>query len=276
MILGWMKTNLRVVRLWRKAISMTAMLAFPAGCLAQGAAWVTNTSMTSPHYWHTATLLPSGEVIVAGGYDNTGSTTNAELYDPATKIWTETGGMNDARATFTATLLTNGQVLVAGGYFSESGYNPGGLASAELFNPATEIWTITGSMATARYGHTATLLPNGQVLVAGGMSYYAAAPILSCELYDPTNGSWTSTGDLNAARAFHTAILLPNGQVLVAGGVGDYGLILTCELYDPSNGTWTSTGDLNEARAFHTATLLPNGQVLVSCNSLGFTMADLF
>jgi hypothetical protein len=226
MILGWMKTNLRVVRLWRKAISMTAMLAFPAGCLAQGAAWVTNTSMTSPHYWHTATLLPSGEVIVAGGYDNTGSTTNAELYDPATKIWTETGGMNDARATFTATLLTNGQVLVAGGYFSESGYNPGGLASAELFNPATEIWTITGSMATARYGHTATLLPNG--------------------------------------------------QVLVAGGVGDYGLILTCELYDPSNGTWTSTGDLNEARAFHTATLLPNGQVLVSCNSLGFTMADLF
>ena len=165
-----MKTSLPFLRLWQRAILIAAMLTFPAGCLAQGAAWITNTPMTSQLYWHTATLLPSGEVLVAGGYDNNpASTTNAERYNPTAKTWTVTGGMNDARAVFTATSLTNGQVLVAGGLFYQAG-NPETLGSAELYNPETGIWTMTGSMATARYGHTATVLPNGQVLIAGGTS----------------------------------------------------------------------------------------------------------
>ncbi len=82
-------------------------------------------------------------------------------------------------------------------------------------------WTETGSLATARYDHTATLLPNGKVLVAGGLT--APTTLASAELYDPASGTWTATGSLATARYCHTATLLPNGKVLVAGGIGNSG-----------------------------------------------------
>ena len=103
-------------------------------------------------------------------------------------------------------------VLVAGGF--DTGLNA--LDSAELYDPASGTWTATGSLNTARYYHTATLLPNGMVLVAGGVDTTAA--FASAELYDPASGTWTATGSLNTARITHTATLLPNGMVLVAGG----------------------------------------------------------
>src|SRR5437868_6761611 len=94
-------------------------------------------------------------------------------------------------------------------------------------------WTATGNLATARANHTATLLPNGKVLVAGGAG-------TSAELYNPASGTWSPTGSLVTARGFHTATLLPNGKVLVAGGLGDE-LLASAELYDPASGTWTPT-----------------------------------
>jgi hypothetical protein len=98
--------------------------------------------------------------------------------------------------------LPNGMVLVAGGEFVPP------LSSAELYDPASETWTETGSLTTLRSGHTATLLPNGKVLVAGGRS------LSSSELYDPATGTWTATGSLANERYGHTATLLPNGNVL--------------------------------------------------------------
>src|SRR5436190_1890257 len=124
-------------------------------------------------------------------------------------------------------------------------------------------WTYTGSLNTVRRSHTATLLPNGMVLVAGGFAPNSV--LASAELYDPASGTWTATGRLNTARAEHTATLLPNGMVLVAGGEHRGGKVCaSAELYDPASGTWTPTGSLNTARREHTATLLPNGMVVLA------------
>ena len=115
------------------------------------------------------------------------------------------------------------------------------------------------------HGHTATLLPNGQVLVAGGGNTDSGSALASAELYDPASGTWTATGSLVTARLSHTATLLPNGQVLVAGGGNSSsGTLASAELYDPASGTWTATGSLVTRRTEHLATLLPNGQVLVA------------
>src|SRR5439155_441447 len=154
----------------------------------------------------------------------------------------------------TATLLPNGKVLVAGSYpvvvdhpYPHVSY----VASAELYDPASGSWAVTGIPVTGISSRTATLLPNGKVLVAGA----------SAELYDPASGAWTTTGSLNTGRFLHTETLLPNGKVLVAGGENSTPPFSTsAELYDPASGTWTTTGSLNTARAYgDTATLLPNG-----------------
>ena len=135
-----------------------------------------------------------------------------------------------------------------------------GLSYPVLIDPS---WVPTGSLGTARSRHTATLLPNGKVLVAGGNN--GGAALSSAELYDPATGTWTATGSLGTARDRHTATLLPSGKVLVAGGFNELdGFLSSAELYDPASGTWTATGNLGTARAYHTATLLPNGKVLVA------------
>jgi hypothetical protein len=129
----------------------------------------------------------------------------------------------------------------------------------------------TGSLATARFWHTATLLPNGKVLVAGGVDADATA-----ELYDPGTGIWTPTGNLVTPRHLHTATLLPNGKVLVAGGTNDNGtsFLSSAELYDPAEGNWVATGSLTTARIWHTATLLTNGNILVAGGFNGSTLAS--
>src|SRR5262249_13885386 len=175
---------------------------------------------------HTATLLPGGKVLIAGGVDDvtrcivscTGNAlASAELYDPGAGTFAATGSMTTARVGHTATLLANGKVLIAGGC---SGSWPCGnaLSRAELYDPASGTFTATGNMSAARSGHSATLLANGHVLIVGTEP---AFPVPSwAELYDPANGSFAATADLLIARQDHRAVLLPTGSVLVAGGRG--------------------------------------------------------
>jgi WD40 repeat protein len=150
--------------------------------LAQAASWVTTGSPNVMRWqYHTATLLPNGKVLVAGG---AGSDTSAELYDLASGTWTTTGSPKNARIYHTATLLPNGKVLVVGGA------DAGILATAELYDPATGAWTLTGPLNTARYIHRATLLANGKVLVTGGQGTTGSA-LASSELYWAVLGSAT-------------------------------------------------------------------------------------
>lgn len=238
-------------------------------------------SMSVARSQATATLLPNGEVLVAGGCcTSTGQGLNsAELYNPATGTWTLTGSLSHARYGHTATLLPDGQVLVAGGacngtaYGCDAGSFLSNQTSAELYNPATGAWTITGSMHIGRMLHTATLLHNGMVLVAGGFTTCDddfCSDTATAELYNPATGKWALTGHMQTGREQHTATLLDNGLILVAGGLNEGGFtsgafeVATAELYDPATGTWTATQPMAAKRYGQVAALLNNGWVLVA------------
>ncbi len=230
--------------------------------------WTATASMIQARHGHTATLLPDGRVLVAGGLGADTGLASAELYDPRTMSWTATGTMVQGRAWHSATLLTNGTVLVVGGT-SVVGTAPGTdleLASAELYDPRTGSWTTTTSMAEARSGPAVVLLPDGRVLAAGGWGSTApfGPKLASAEVYDPVSGTWTPTAPMGDARHGQVAALLPSGIVLVAGGYNDSVRLASAELYDPATGTWTPTGSLPEPFNTDTAILLATSHVLIA------------
>ena len=168
-------------------------------------------------YPDTATLLPDGKVLIVGSTCGDGYLEHEELYDPVTGTFKLTGTMhtfdcgNDISSDHTATLLPNGKVLLTGGTNEDCGT----FSIAELYDPSTDTFTVTGNMTMARAGHTATLLPDGTVLIAGGVPFGAIA---SAELYNPATGTFSCTGNMTTPRSRHTATLLPDGTVLMAGG----------------------------------------------------------
>jgi hypothetical protein len=180
-------------------------------------------SMTPAREGPTATLLPDGHVLIAGGSVQALSagrqtTASAELYDPKTGRFSPTGAMTTARVGHTATLLSDGRVLIA------AGYGPSGpVASAELYDPATGRFSPTAPMATARADHAAAVLVDGRVLIAGGADVGGfSSPLASAELYDPNTGAFGSAGVMTTGRDKPTATLLPGGRVLIAGGADGY------------------------------------------------------
>ncbi len=214
--------------------------------------WTAAAPMSTTRQQHTATALPSGALLVTGG--NYGSDyaglandvfNTAELYDPTSNAWSSAGTMSSPRYEHTASLLANGMVLVAGGNnLVRTCSCTTFVSSADLYNPATNSFTPTGALVTARYAHTATVLANGMVLVAGGFGgatstlQSGGAALTSAELYNPTSGTWTATGSMTTARMNHTATLLASGEVLVAGGYTGTATTATAEIYNPVSGTW--------------------------------------
>ena len=222
---------------------------------------------------HTATLLANGKVLVVDGSNSNshcpdGGLSSIELYDPAAGSFTlivgESGVGEYAQ---TATVLSNGEVLLAGGFLDDfdcdGSFSDNG---TELYDPVTGSFNQTGNMTTFRGGHTATLLMNGKVLVAGGADQDPSGTgLASAELYDSSTGAFTQTGNMTVARFRHTATLLQNGKVLIVGGVplDSSNPTSTAEVYDPATGSFSATGGMATARDEHTATLLADGKVLI-------------
>ena len=233
--------------------------------------WTAGTALSKARTWHSATLLLSGKVLVAGGSDGT-TQKSALLYDPQKGTWSVADSMLTARNRHTATRLIGGQVLVVGGVNKTAG-GSAGLSTAEVYNPASGHWTSTDSVVTGRSRHSATLLTTGagagKVLLVGG--YGKGIYLSSAELYQPKTGKWSSAGSMKAVRAYHAATMLnfgaDAGKVLVTGGSYLYSKIQvldTVEIFDPPSGAWALAGAMNCQRATHTATRLSSGAVLVT------------
>jgi WD40 repeat protein len=218
--------------------------------------------MNVPRAAHTATLLPNGQVLVAGGFREEGTREiaigSAEIYDPKSGSFILTGDMNESRSGHTATLLPNGQVLIVGGWGTAQR-----TASAELYDPQTGKFSNTDSMSAPRAGMTTTALKDGRILIAGGDSA-RNTPQLMAEIFDPETAMFAPAGSLNEGRSTHTATLLVDGRVLLTGGSpGADQVLASAEIYEPATGKFTLTGSMGVVRYKHGAVLLHDGKVLV-------------
>jgi hypothetical protein len=216
-------------------------------------------SMTTARSGHTATLLPNGKVLIAGGRQGAPETLldSAELYDPAQGTFTATGHMTTGRVFHTATLLPDGMVLIAGGYVGERGTRPGTSgASAELYDPSTGSFTAIRDMVSPRLAHTAILLPNGSVVMVGGVGVVPWPEVAPAELYDPVSQTFTLAGAYVARGGCDfcaPAALLPDGTVLFPDQY-------PAQVYDPVTDSFRVSGSMIVDHS--AATVLITGQVL--------------
>jgi hypothetical protein len=228
--------------------------------------------MGTPRALHSATLLPSGKVLVVGGGSDfeTGTLASAELYDPVAGTFSPTGSLaTNTRQMHGAVLLNDGRVLVVGG-FTNDGADIFGLATAELYDAGAGTFTpTTGNMSHDRVtDFTTTLLADGRVLVAGGYRNFVGGSVDDADIFSADAGGTFSpaAGTMNAARAKHSAVLMSNGQVFLAGGENDVGFLASTEYFDPATNTFVvnigSQPAFGAPREQHSGTRLPDTRIL--------------
>jgi N-acetylneuraminic acid mutarotase len=230
--------------------------------------WSRMTDMLQARTYAMAVALADGSVLVAGGSRDGQPLDTAERYFPAAGTWVAAGRLNLPRTQGTLTLLGDGRVLAAGGGIEGApGWST--TASAEIFDPTTSTWTLAAPMSVARGRHTATLLDDGEVLVAGGATTYygdTGDVTSSAEIYDPQANAWRATAPMSEPRYVHAAGRLRDGRVLVAGGwyspSNSDPSHKTAEIYDPVVDHWTATGPMTIGRAQYGLASLPDGRVL--------------
>jgi N-acetylneuraminic acid mutarotase len=215
---------------------------------------------------NTTVLLHNGRVLLPGGHSNKEAIRGAEIYDPATGKWSDAGMLSAGRDT-KATLLADGRVLVAGGIDWNIGEGKA-FDLAEIYDPKTGQWTITGSLRNARYAHQMVLLDDGRVLAVGG--YQDGDVVLaSAELYDPKTGTWQMTGQLPSTRVAFGLVKLRDRRVFLAGGFTGPTWrqrlnVASASLYDPMTGSWSEASSMKDKRAGLSMIELADGRVLVA------------
>ncbi|MCL7427054.1 DUF6603 domain-containing protein [Streptomyces sp. YS415] len=229
--------------------------------------------MHTARHGHRATVLRDGKILVSGGTGARGnSLASAEVYDPAKRQWTQSA-MTDPRCDHQAVLLADGRVLVVGGVL-KTGRGTAALGYCEIYDPAAGTWTPTGSLATPRAGHQATLLADDTVLVTGGdapagvvRGPYNPGALASAERFTVGSGTWTAVRAMPGGRTRHRALPLRSGLVLVAGGTrapAFDGGFCSALLYDPAADTWTFASGLTTGRWAFALIDLPDGRVLAA------------
>ena len=198
-----------------------------------------------------------------------------------TNSWITIAPMTFPRTSYTLTSLANGQVLATGGCTDLSCIVP--TSTTEIFNPTTGLWTGTGFLSKTRNQHTATLLNDGRVLVAGGC--IASAPCTgtnTAETYNPNTGNWSLTGSMITGRYAAQMTRLNNGEVLVTGGIGICNssicnTLASVEIYNPTTGQWRTGSAMPQPRIGQTLTTLADGRVLMTggCVSTGLPCTTL-
>ena len=279
---SWTPTEAMLVP---RQVGRTVKLASGQVLLAGGEDWDGNVSLTeiydpptniwlpagdlkAGHVEATITLLASGKVLITGGYSGKVGMymwlSTTQLFNPATKVWTEAAPLLQKRAYHAAVRLQNGKVFVVGGTNGKVA-----VTSTEIYDPATNQWSAAAPTSVPRAGHTVTLLPSGKVLVTGG-EMQGQIGAKTVEIYDPVAGSWSIVAPLKHGRIRHATLVLPDGRVLLAG-INEFVDIDTteagpddAEIYDPKANTWTSTSLMPRRAWGVTLTQLQSGKVLLT------------
>lgn len=247
-------------------LALLALAAVPAGAVADS--WSGTGAMSGDRTLHTATLLPSGQVLVAGGgAAGFNSTNTSERWNPATGQWIGSPSFATDRYRHPASLLADGRVLISGGR-QNTGPVDVILSSANLFDPASNTWSPTGAMPLALEHAQQVTLQDGRVLVAGGYENLTEASNSEgsdqAELFDPATGTWTRAPTTPFFQEGHTLTLLNDGSVLLAGGQSSGTRHPNGFRYFPVTGRWRNAGIFAVARSNHVAALLPDGRVLIA------------